>query len=211
MKTCWRAFGKSSETADSGNDRQMVISMPEEKVFELLADVDALDYEGLHAEGSSMILDTVPRRRTTREWKVHRVSKSWNIPSVRGVPGNNDYPCVDLVIPAFSKRAVESLRGFLETNGELLPLKVRQGNFFAYNLTTVADILDEEKSFLKLARDGVTATRIDKWVFKKNDISSRVPSVFRIPQRPLDILVTKEFVDRVTSNGLRGFVFRIVS
>ena len=58
-----------------------------------------------------------------RKWKVPLLSDVWQAPKVIGrVAPFNDYPCINLIYPAFSKRACEGLHEFLEPNGELLPL-----------------------------------------------------------------------------------------
>src|SRR5258707_1021726 len=80
-----------------------------------------------------------------RGWTITPLAPIWTPQPVIGrVRSFNDYPCVDLIIPAFSRRAVDALRDFIEPNGELLPLVSPVGEYFAYNTTTVADILDHE-------------------------------------------------------------------
>ena len=105
------------------------------------------------------ITDTVPQDRTNPNWRVKRLSRNWVPFAVGGqVRKFNDYPCVNLVRPAFSMRAVDALRPFLEANGEMLPLESSAGIFFAYNLTTVADVLD-------LHRSRMNAFQIERYEF----------------------------------------------
>src|SRR5262245_1820502 len=78
------------------------------------------------------------------------IGKKWPRPEVeiergtkRLLPG--DFPSFGL-FPVFSGRAIETLRGFLAANGEILPLRSRMGEYFAYNVTTLSDALDEQNS-----------------------------------------------------------------
>src|SRR5260370_19682769 len=78
-----------------------------------------------------------------RAWTVTPMGTIWRPQPVEGrVYAFNDYPCVNLTIPAFSRRAVDVLRDLLEPNGELLPLVSSVGEYYAFNTTKVADILD---------------------------------------------------------------------
>jgi hypothetical protein len=82
-----------------------------------------------------------------RAWTVTRMAPTWKPQPVLGrVQPHNDYPCVNLTVPAFNRRAVDALRDFLEPNGELLPLVSSVGEYYAYNITTVVDCLDHERS-----------------------------------------------------------------
>src|SRR5688572_30597689 len=49
-------------------------------------------------------------------------------------------------IPVFSERAALVLSDVLKANGELLPLEYSRQPYFAYNVTTVVDALDEDRS-----------------------------------------------------------------
>lgn len=85
-----------------------------------------------------------------RAWTVTPLTRFWTPQPVIGrVRPFNDFPCVNLTIPAFSRRAVDALRDFLEPNGELLPLVSTVAEYFAYNTTKVADILDEANSQIR--------------------------------------------------------------
>src|SRR5262249_39700345 len=105
---------------------------------------------------SAMEWDFNPDNMLTegRAWTVTPLRPYWTPQPVRGrVRAFNDYPCVNLLIPAFSRRAVDALRDFLEPNGELLPLVSSVGEYYAYNITTVADALDEQKSEIEWLDD----------------------------------------------------------
>ena len=106
--------------------------------------------------------------------------------------------------PAFSRRATDSIRDILEANGEILPLKSKDGEYYAYNVTNTIDALDEEKSELKLHRDG-SIMRVLQYVFHEDRIKNE--QIFKIPQKIGLVFVTDAFVQRVQDEGLLGFKF----
>ena len=117
-------------------------------------------------------------------------------------------------IPTFSKNAVDALRDFLEPNGEMLPLICKHGEFYAYNVTTVANILDRENSEFDWGSHKKAKVKpnlpsdiifYEFYPDKLNDLS-----IFRLPERLSDYFVTQRFVDRVYEKNLRGFRFKKV-
>jgi hypothetical protein len=150
--------------------------------------------------------DNIQTRR--REWTITRMAPTWSPQPVFGqVHLDNDYPCVNLTVPAFSRRAVDALRDLLEPNGELLPLASSGGEYYAYNITTVVDILDHQLSDIV-------------WFDEKHDVAIRVRryecipekltglSIFRLVELPSSTFVHQVFIDRVGEHKLRGFVFK---
>jgi hypothetical protein len=145
-----------------------------------------------------------------RAWTVPPLAPFWTPQPVIGrVRAFNDYPCVDLLIPAFSRRAVDALRDFLEPNGELLPLVSDVGEYFAYNVTTVADALDEGKSEIAwLDGDKRTIDRIFdilRYEFLPEQLTGL--SIFLLVEMGSKAFVTQEFVDRAQEHQLQGFNF----
>jgi hypothetical protein len=164
--------------------------------------------ESLRGEGR-LSGDFMPKDVPTkgRGWTVQKLAPIWTPQQVEGrVRAFNDYPCVNLSIPAFSRRAVDVLRDFLEANGELLPLVSQVGEYYVYNITTVADILNHEQSKIK-------------WYNKNHDIAMEIKryhchseklaglTIFRLVEKPASTFVTQAFVDRVKEHGLEGFHF----
>ena len=83
------------------------------------------------------------------EWVVPRLSAIWKPLHVLGrVRPYNDFPSMGHSYPVFSARAVDVLRDVLEGNGELLPLVTSVGDYSYFNCTTVADIIDRDRSEL---------------------------------------------------------------
>lgn len=146
-------------------------------------------------------------QRKGRGWQAPRLAAVWVPQTVEGrVRPFNDYPCINLTVPAFSKRAVEVLREFLEPNGELLPLKSKIGEYYAYNVTRVADVLDLGKSKIKWL-DKKQDIALDIFRYETQERKLRELSIFRIVEEPSTTFVTSRFVERVEEHGLIGFHF----
>ena len=177
-------------------------------VYRLSGILDDPRYSGFFSP-HGRFLRTVGPPWTTRNWKVKRVSSEWQPAKLRGkVRKANDFPVIDLGIPAFSERAANGLRDILEKNGELLPISSERGSYFAYNVTTVADVLNREESDIKWMKNDFIATMIDRFEFFPNKLKDL--AIFRIPEKPLSVFVTNIFVDRVNNLRLCGFDFQLV-
>ena len=138
-----------------------------------------------------------------RVWKPIRVSGR--------VRRENDYPCMNLIVPVFSAKAVEALRDLLEPHGELLPLESPAGEYHAYHATTLLHALDRDASEVTWFDDApssgdIRAICVDTYVFHPDALGSA--PIFRIPEDAATLLVTDEFRCRAESAGLRGLVFR---
>lgn len=147
----------------------------------------------------------------TIEWVQPALSTCWKPPSVIGrVSDFNDYPCINMIIPAFSARAVDALREELEENGEILPLlSTTETTYFFYNIQTIAKVLDHQNSVCEFWCDPpTTATDIEYFWFNGEMVQGL--SIFRIPEMPTAVFVTNPFLDRVESLGLKGFDFKKV-
>lgn len=143
-----------------------------------------------------------------RKWKQNCLSESWKPPRVVGRVGSyNDFPGIDMVLPAFSRRACYTLRNMLEPNGELLPVKSEVGEYFFYNITTIVDgALDLKTSKCTFWCDPpTTAVDIEYFAFHREKIEGL--SIFRICERPMDTIVSDYFVHRVQEARLNGFSF----
>lgn len=135
------------------------------------------------------------------KWSPVKLKRKWRVPAVEGrVAPFNDYPGINMMYPAFSSRACVALKEFLEPNGELLPLKSKIGDYYFYNITTISDALDVQKSDCEYAPMG-----IEHFEFVQSKLMGL--SIFRLYEWPMGIIVTKEFIDRVYECGLNGFQF----
>ncbi len=142
-----------------------------------------------------------------RNWHPVRLAKLWRPPRVAGrVQPYNDYPCVNLSDPVFSRRACDALRDLLEPNGELLPLDSDAGEYYFYNITTVIDALDLKKSKGAFFDSGIAiGDLMDYFWFHPAKLAGA--TIFRVPDVPACALVTRTFIDRVYAAGLNGFDF----
>jgi hypothetical protein len=171
-------------------------------IFKLGRILDDPTYEGF---AMANFPRTFPLKRTTRNWRVIRLASTWSPTEVEGrVRKFNDFPCVNFK-PAFSSRAVDVLRDLLEPNGELLPFSTSIGEYFAFNTTTIADILNHSKSTIQWLVEPITAFLVTRYEFDSTRLDKL--SIFRIPECPSDEYVTERFVQRVTENKLNGFHF----
>ena len=92
----------------------------------------------------------------------------------------NDYPCINLVYPAFSERAVDLLRDLLEPNGELLPVRHSVGQYYFFNCTRVVDCADLPNSKVNMTtRDGFAVTSSSQLALLDEQLEDGL-SVFKI-------------------------------
>lgn len=139
-------------------------------------------------------------------WKPMLLSTNWKPQPVKG-PANafNDYPCLELSNPTFSKRAVQALGTMLSGNGELLPLKTKTGEYFVFNCTTKLAALNSKESILSRTADDRTALWVKYFSFIKSKLEGA--TIFRVPELPNFYLVTDRFKHAVESANLNGFNF----
>ena len=171
----------------------------ENVVYKLDCFYDDPRYEGFAARTE---IDFLPDRLDRRDWRVRRLAPSWKPLKVLGrVSKFNDYPCVD-TLPAFSQRAADALRDFLEPNGELLPLVSKVGTYYAYNVTTIADVFDRKRSDADWKSNGLFTFGIRRFEFLASKLDGL--SIFRIPETPMTVYITEPFAARVREYGLQG-------
>lgn len=148
----------------------------------------------------------------TYDFKIPSLRRKWDYPEFTfqdNVNPFNDFPCC-LHVPIFSRRAVSVLKDYLEANGELLSVRSKFGDYFAYQTRTLANgILNRAKTKGILLDDSKTNFfDIQKYAFFKSKIKSL--TIFRIPEHPSTEFVTEKFVERVQANRLLGFHFDAV-
>lgn len=185
-----------------------------QNVYKLEGIYDDPRFEGfglLHSEEWDL-LDFVPGPRTTPDWEKRRAGSTWRSIEVIGrVRKYNDYPGVGL-LPGFSKRAVDCLRHYLEPNGELLPVLSKTGEYYAYNVTTAADVMDKSRSLVQWLPGCEPGLEIAMKVQRFELIPDRLAglSIFFMRELSYDTFVTQCFVDRAKECGLQGFHFQKV-
>jgi hypothetical protein len=139
-------------------------------------------------------------------WQAQSLAKRWKPMPVTGLVNPfNDYPCLEVAEPVFSRRAVDALGEMLTKNGELLPLKTTVGEYFLYIVLTKLNALDLTRSKLVRTSPRKTALDIDYFAFKQSAL--RGAAIFRVHEHPNKYLVTDAFKARVEQCGLNGFHF----
>jgi hypothetical protein len=141
------------------------------------------------------------------------LASSWKPLTVEVIPEEDDppasdFPALALHMPIFSKKATLALKETLDKHGELLPLLCKDGEYYAYNVTRVIDILNEDKSNLVRFPNG-RILDIKDYSFNSAELGDC--PIFKLPQTPLmDVFVTEAFKQKVEESGLTGFTFKFV-
>ena len=187
-----------------------------ESLYELNRICDNPMYEGLaglddpSVLGRSNLQDDFFTVDAGWNWRLEALRDRWKEPVMTGrVASFNDYPCINLIIPAFSVRAVGVLRDFLEPNGELLPVRHPTGRFFAFHCLKIVEILDQSNCVARwFDGDDSLKQALDIKIFSIKPNSLEGLSLFRFREMSTGVFVTNEIVERVKSNGLNGFDFK---
>ena len=104
-------------------------------------------------------------------------------------------------------KAVAALEDLCLQSGELLPLICEDADLFAWNVTTVVDAMDHEKSHIMRHKDG-SVMWVRQFSFRPEVIESLV--AFRIPELRTSIFVGPAFVNRANEAKLTGALFNEV-
>lgn len=126
---------------------------------ELILPVDDADFEAFFAMDGRAIEDWAPpvMRMVAAEQAAEE-------------PSYSDFPWLGEHASILKKPAVDALAPVLAQYGQLLPL--RGENVWLFNVTTVLDALDREKSSIVYFDDG-DILDIERYVFKKRRLRNR--------------------------------------
>lgn len=176
------------------------------EIFAVRPVLDNPFFNGLVMDGAQRLESWPPDwPEKYQTWEVARLQRQWKFPVVAGdVEAYNDYPCVNLLFPAFSRRAVARLGETLTGNGELLLLNHTAGAFYFFNCTRLENCLDLEKTPLEKSGKGFYS-KLEALFFDPDRI--RDLTVFKVRTQPSRLFCTTRFVEQVTSAGLQGFSF----
>ena len=104
--------------------------------------------------------------------------------------------------PALNFHTVEALSDLLRENGQILPLLSEDGDYCVYNVTTLLDALDEDRSVVKRFSSG-RVMGVQRFAFRPQIIGAH--PIFKIPQLPrAHTFITDAFLSRVQSARLTG-------
>jgi len=166
----------------------------------------------------SLVIPDITDRKKFELMDGRTLHETWLPPKVdvdreegRGEFSTGDFPSLLRHAPVFSTRAIEELGGVLKKHGEVLPLVCKNcegGPYFVYNLTTIVDALDKEKSEIKYFSTG-RVMRVVRYAFLDDKLNDFV--IFKIPELPKsEVFVTDRFISAVESSHLSGFQFERV-
>jgi hypothetical protein len=94
----------------------------------------------------------------------------------------------------------------LEENGEILTLSCTEGEYFAFNVATSIDALDESLSDIRRFESSGRIMRAVRYAFFGDRLKGA--AIFKVPQIPRsEVYVTDRFQKVVIDNHLTGFDF----
>jgi len=112
-----------------------------------------------------------------------------------------------LSAPVVSSKARQALEPLIAPHAEFLPLpQVRGSDLWAANVITLVDCLDEGRSRILYSRDEpCRIVNVATFAFK-DDCVPDIP-IFKLASYPVDVFVTRSFVEQVRTAGLTGAAF----
>ena len=157
------------------------------------------------------LVDEVADRAIWNGFNGAPLAAQWRAPMITAVDVNDveaepgDYAVLGS-IPVFSLRALDALLDLIRPNGELLPLRYRGTEYFAYNVTRVIPALDEAESSIIRFPNSEVVMSIAEYAFRPEIVGTS--AVFKIPQLPKAfVFITDSFVERAKSKHLTGFSY----
>lgn len=184
-------------------------------IYRLRPIVDLPEFEGFGVDCSPSVLgrcdvfdDITPGYGAGEEskyWDVPRLSEAWEGLMLSGnVSPLNDYPCGNFVFPIFSDRARAALLELVSDSVEVLELEYSGRTYCFFNVLSVFDCLDLEKTRAQYwSVPPTTAISVDCYSFKTIPDSN----CFRVYEDPMALFVSEEFKDVCSRAGLRGMEF----
>lgn len=143
-------------------------------------------------------------------FRAEPMAAGWRPPGVRiaAEAEAEDKPHADFAglfgaVPVLSRRAVDLLSALWEAHGELLQLRSGGPPYWAFNVLTVCDIVDEDETEADWFEPGRMAV-LQHLVVRHDEVLD-LPPIFKLEQwRDGQALVTDPFLDLVAEYGLVG-------
>lgn len=173
------------------------------KVYNLKADMD--NYQNLifSEETDYELLDLFDGTMIDKDWKKPSVKILFDDHLNKNLL-EGDFPFLSSHVPVFSKNAISVLEDLILPHGEILSLNYKSDEYFAYNVTSIIDALDHQKSVFKRFKSDGSIMDIIKYIFKPKYIED-IP-IFKLPQTSLmDVFITDVLYKRITDKNLLGF------
>lgn len=133
------------------------------------------------------------------EWKPVEIAFDMSMGDI------SDFPGLQESIPVFSRRAWEILGPLVNNDVEALPLVCPQGEYFAINVLSIVDCLDQARSSLTRRPDG-RVQKVLSYAFKLNCLHGK--HMIKLSEtKNLETLVSGDFIQLVNENLLSGAAF----
>lgn len=166
-------------------------------------------------------LDMYDNLTPAKKWSIERIQSfdgreqadGWkNVKAVRLEPEKklplSNAPGFYSHIPVFNKKVVDALSAELKGKAEILPLKNKEDEYYAINITNVLDCIDYPKSDYVTFPDGKRIYRFNKYCFLETEVAGE--SIFKIKDEPLAApFVSDQFKNTVEEHGFTGFKFSL--
>jgi hypothetical protein len=174
------------------------------RIYELVPEMESFDDFVLeHDDDHDVFLDGFRGEPMAAEWRRIPMARLERAGATLGVP---DFPLIPGPVRAIGPRAAQLLDPLIVDHVELLPLETEVGEYYAINVLTILDVLDEERSEGDWFAPG-RGIVIRKWVLREGEVD--LPPIFKIPQEHRTY-ITEEFVDAVREHGLTGLDPKLV-
>jgi hypothetical protein len=135
------------------------------------------------------------------------MAHGWEPIAVKPLYGDrplSDFPELLGRVMVMSARAIDALGPLLEPHGELLPLQCEDGELWAFNVLTILDVMDTERSVAHWHEPGKRLSALRELVLAE-PLPDAPPPIFKLEQwRPGRPLVTGEFLDAARTQRLTG-------
>jgi hypothetical protein len=142
------------------------------------------------------------------------MAAEWQAPEVCLIPGEvergllvGDVLALVPTVFMLTARALRALTPVLDGHGELLPVSYIGGELWAFNTLTFFDVMDHERSTGSFLDGGRLVSL--RTLAVKEPLPAVWPPIFKLPQWPKGRpIVTRQFMEAVTSNALTGLDLR---
>lgn len=119
-----------------------------------------------------------------------------------------DIPWFARFAPVLKEKASAALGPVLERDGELLPLACVDARLDVFNVTTVLDALDMDRSAVLKLEDSGRIMKVESHVFRSDRLEGA--HAFKVPGLRSSVFVTDEVVSAANDAGLIGVGFRLL-
>ncbi|MCP9492038.1 MAG: hypothetical protein MSC31_19505 [Solirubrobacteraceae bacterium MAG38_C4-C5] len=178
-------------------------------LYEFVVDSDGFaNFETEDEQDLDLFIDGFEALPMAATWPAPRIRLS-EAAARSGAP-LPDFASIFGAVPVLSQAALNALRPKLDDVGELLPLGCAAAEYWALNVTSVVDLMDEARSLGDWFGPGRLMNL--RQLMQKDGASAALPLSFKLPQwRKGRALLTDEFMNIVEAHGLTGLTARAIT